>query len=147
MGADTDAGPVRGEGGVGPGVAVLGQRIEHLVDEVRVRAAVAAALQEAEVVGVVDFAGERELADRFGEQVGVIGHGDLLGDLRLGPLGGVDDVRLVLDQRPLKALLRAVHVEALAILAGHVVQTPPDVRGQVAVLQLDMTAFDSEFVA
>ena len=55
----------------------------------RVRAAVAAALQEAEVLGVMDFAGLGELADWLGEQVGVVGHGDLLGDLRLWPLGGV----------------------------------------------------------
>jgi hypothetical protein len=43
-----------------------------------------------------------------------------------------------LDQRPLEALLRAVHVEALAILPGDVVQEPPDVGGDVGVLDLDV---------
>ena len=53
MRQDADAGPVCRQRRIRPRVAVLGEGIEHLVDQVRVRAAVAAALQEAEVLGVV----------------------------------------------------------------------------------------------
>src|SRR6185436_4951510 len=46
VGDDADAGPVGGEGGVGPGVAAGGEGGDELVDEVRMRAAVAAPLNE-----------------------------------------------------------------------------------------------------
>src|SRR5262249_49173503 len=60
--ADPHAGPVGGLHGIGPRVAVLHEGGDELVDEVRVRAAVAAPLNEREVVGVLDRF--REHADR-----------------------------------------------------------------------------------
>ena len=55
VGADAHARPVRRLHGVRPRVAVLHQRGQELVDQVRVRAAVAAALQERQVLRVVDL--------------------------------------------------------------------------------------------
>ena len=46
VGEDADAGPVGGEGRVRPRIAVVAQGTHHFVDEVWVRAAVAAALNE-----------------------------------------------------------------------------------------------------
>ena len=110
-----------------------------------VATAVAAALDEGEVVGVLD--GLRELLDGLGEQVGVVGDVHLLGDLCLRPLGHVQDARLALDEGPFEALFAAIHVNALAVLAGDIVQEPPDVRGEVAVLKLNVTTLNGVFVA
>ena len=118
------------ERGVGPRVAVFHQRPDELVDQVRMRAAVARPLDEREVLRVLDR--PRELADFLGQKMGVVGHRDPLRDLRLRLLRRVHDVLLALDQRPLEALLRPVDVEALAVLPGRVEQEPPDVRRDVA---------------
>ena len=56
---------------------------EEGVDEMRVRAAVAAALQEGEVIGILDRCRLREPADRLGSRRGVVGHLHALRDLRL----------------------------------------------------------------
>ena len=74
MSTDADAGPVGACDGIGPRVAVFNQRVDELVDQVRMRAAMSAALDERQVVGVFD--GLSEPADRFGEQVSVIGDAD-----------------------------------------------------------------------
>ena len=60
----------------------------------------------------------------------------LLRNLRLWSFGDVNDAWLSLDQAPLEAPLGPVDVDALAVLPRHVVQAPPDVRSEVAVLQL-----------
>ena len=80
---------------------------QEVVGQVRVRAAVAAALEERQVVGVLDRRGLRELADRLGQQVGVVGHLDALRESParerlLGGALGVDDRLLVLDLLPLE---------------------------------------------
>ena len=83
MGAEADAGPVGGLHRVRVALAVLDQRGEELVREVRVRAAVAGALGEAEVrllAEVVDAFGG-ELADTRRQPLRVVGHLDLLRDL------------------------------------------------------------------
>ena len=51
VGADADAGPVGRLDSIGPWIAVFGQGIEELIHHVGVGAAVAAALDEREVVG------------------------------------------------------------------------------------------------
>ena len=145
MGADADAGPVCGGDGVWPGVAVLDEGGGELVHHVGVGAAVAAALDEGEVVGVLDALSE--LLNGFGEEVGVVGDFDLFGYLGLGTLGHVDDAGLVLDEGPLEAFLGAVDVDAFAVLAGDVVEEAPDVGGEVAVLELDVAGLDGELVA
>ena len=145
MGADADAGPVGRRLGVGPRVSVLDQCAEKFVDHVRVTAAVAAALHKGEVVSVLDTLGE--FLDRLGQEMCEVRHLDSLGNIRLGPLGHVQDVRIVLCERPFKTFLGAVNVDALAVLPGDIVQETPDVRGKVAVLDFDVAAFDGELVA
>src|SRR5688572_9102924 len=76
----------------------------------------------------------------------VVGRLDARWNLRLGPFGRVEDVLLALDERPLEGLLRAVDVEALAVLAGRVVEEPPDVGRNVAAGDLDVAALDRELV-
>ncbi len=115
------------------------------MDHVGVRAAVSAALDEGEVVGVLDGLGE--FLNGLGEKVGVIGDCDLLGDFGLGALGHVHDAGLVLHEGPLEALLGAVYVDTLAILSCDVVEEAPDVGGEVAVLELDVAGLDGELVA
>ena len=132
MGADAYAGPVGRRLGVGPRVAVFDQRVQKFIDHVRVTAAVAAALHKGEVVSVLNALGE--FLDRLGQQMREVGHLDSLGNLRLGPLGHVQDVRVVLCERPFKTLLGAVNVDAFAVLPRDVVQETPDVGGEVAIL-------------
>ena len=59
-------------------------RRNEFVDEVRMRTAVTAALNERQMFGVLD--GSRKLPDRLRQQVSEVGNLDLLGDLRLGLL-------------------------------------------------------------
>ena len=120
MGQDADAGPVGGEGGVGPGVAAGGEGGDELVDEVRMGAAVAATLDERKVVRVLDRF--REHPDRLRQQVGEVGDFDFGSDFVLRLLGRVEHVRLPFDEGPFEALLGAVDVEAFAVLPGDVVE-------------------------
>ena len=64
------------------------------------------------------------------------------GDFRLRFLCGVQHVLLSLDQSPFKTFLRSVNIEALAILPGGVKQKPPDMRGDIRILNFDMTRLD-----
>ena len=144
MGADADAGPVGGGLRIGPRVAVLDEGAQEFVDHVRVTAAVAAALHKGEVICVLN--GLREFLDRLGQEMGVIRNLHLFRNLRLGALGHVEDARLAFDEGPFKTLFAAVHINALAVLPGDVVQEAPNVRGDVAVLNLNVAALDGEFV-
>lgn len=65
MGADADAGPVGRGLGIWPWISILDQCAQEFVDHVRVAAAVAAALHEGKVIGVLD--GLREFLDRLGQ--------------------------------------------------------------------------------
>ena len=89
---DARAGPVGGLARVRERLALGEERLDELVGEVRVGATVAAALREGQVVFAftVDALG-REALDLLREAVGVVGHLDLLRDLRLGLLGRVED--------------------------------------------------------
>ena len=135
--------------GVGQGGAVAADGAQEGVDQVRVRAAVAAALKERQVLGVLDGGRLGEPADAFGEQVGVVGHLDPLGDLGLGErvLGralGVDDRILALDLLPLERLLAAGGVEALAVLPGRVEEAAGHLGDDVGVLDLERRRLDGE---
>ncbi len=82
------------------------------VNQVRMRPAVASSLEEREVLGVLDGRRLGEPADRLGQEVGIVGHLDPLGDLGLGERVlrralGVDDRVFVFDLLPLEALLAA----------------------------------------
>src|SRR6476469_1636864 len=68
-------------------------------------------------------------------------------DFRFGLFRCVDDMRLMLDERPLEALLGAIDVEAFAILPRGVVEKPPDVSNDVGILNGDVARFDGEFIA
>ena len=145
MGADPDARPVGGGHRVRPGLAALCQGRYELIDQMRVRAAMAGALDKRQVIRVLDRA--RERTDGFREQVGEIG--DLHGrrDFVFRFLGRVQHVRLAFHQGPLKTLLRAVHVKALAVLARRVVEESPDVCRDIGVLKLDVARFDGKPIA
>jgi hypothetical protein len=56
-------------------------------------------------------------------------------------------VLLALDQSPLEALLRAVDVERFAVLPRRVEQEPPDMSGNVGVLDLDVARLDGIRIA
>src|ERR1035438_3605425 len=104
------------------------------------RAAVPAALHERQVVllaGVVHALG-REAADRLGQQVGIVWHLDALRDLRLRLFRGVQYRLLAFDERPFERLLRAVDIDALAVLPGDVEERADDAGAQVGVAKLDM---------
>src|SRR5262245_42177990 len=142
VGAQANARPVRAGTRVGPWVALLDEGRHELIDQVRMRAAVASALDERKVLGVVNLRRLREFSNGLWQQISIIRHGHLFGDFRLGLFGSVDDVRLVLGERPLKALLGAVDVEALAVLPGHVIQESPNMCTYIRLSQLDVAAFD-----
>src|ERR1051326_1736062 len=91
VGAEADAGPVGGLSGVGEGIAILAQGADKFMREMRMRAAVAGPLHEAEVrflAEIIDAFGGEGL-DGFGQAFGVVRRFDGLGDLRFGPFGGV----------------------------------------------------------
>src|SRR5581483_2811048 len=113
------------------------------------RAAVTAALEEGEMLGVLDGRGLGEAADRLGQQVSEVGDLDAPGDLRLWQrlfrsALGVNDRLFLFYLLPLEALLRAGDVEALAVLAGDVEQTARDLGDHVAAGDLERRRLDRE---
>ena len=128
MRAEADAGPVRGLAGVGEGLAVFDERHDEFVGQMRVRAAVAGALGEAQVclLGQVIDALGRKGANHLRQPPGEVRDLDPPGDLRLGELGRVQDVGLVLDERPLEGLPGTVDVDALAVLPGDIEERAVD---------------------
>ena len=50
----------------------------------------------------------------------------------------------MLDERPLHGLLRAIDVDALAILSRHVEKRAIDARAQVGILKFNMRGLDGE---
>ena len=93
--------------------------------------AVAAALEEAEVICVLNRGWHGELLDPFGKKVSEVRHGGFLSDFRLrnrplrGTLG-VDQRLLILSQLPLKRGFGAIGVETFAILASGIEQVSSD---------------------
>ena len=61
-----------------------------------------------------------ELTNGLGQQPGVVRDPDLLRDLPLRQLGGVQHMRFVLDQGPFEGFLRAVDIDAFPVLAGDI---------------------------
>ena len=116
-------------------------RHQEVVDEVRVRAAVAAALQERQMLGVLNRLRLREPLDRLGQQVRVVGHLARAS----GSRGSVSGCALVLlvwmtGSSPSTCchsndFLRPVGVEALAVLPGRVEQAARDLGADVGVAQ------------
>ena len=104
------------------------------------RSAVARPLGEAQVRllrQIIDPFG-RESPDRLRQPLRVVRRLDLLRNLRLRQLRRVQDVRLVLGQRPFERFLRAVNVDALPILPRGVEQRPDDARRQVGIFEFDV---------
>ena len=98
---------------------------DELVGQVRMRAAVAAALGEREMlrfVGVVDPFG-REAANALGQTIGEVGHRHAL-----GLFTPMQHRRLVLDARPLERDLVGIDVEALEILPSRLEQAARSLR-------------------
>ena len=81
-------------------------------------AAVASALDERKVLGVLDRA--REFADRLGQQERVVLNLDARRNLRLRQASSVNYRVFAFHLLPLEALLVAHHVETLAVLAADV---------------------------
>src|SRR5262245_6217795 len=138
MGAQTDARPIGAGRGIGPGLAAFYEGGDEFVDQVRVRAAMAAALNKRQMFGVVYFGGLRKATDRLRQEMCEVGDCHLFGNLWLGLFGGVNNVWFVLDERPFEAFLRAIDVKTLAVLPGRVVQEPPDVSDDIGVQELDV---------
>ena len=104
--------------------------------EVRVGSAVTAALDKGQMVDILD--GLCEFANGFWQQVRVISHFDLAGNLMFRQLRSVQNMWLALDQRPFKTLICTIDVEALAVLASRIEQEPPNMSRDVAVFDLDV---------
>jgi hypothetical protein len=152
MGAESDHRPVGRGLGVGERRPISLDGGEEGMDQMRVRAAVAAPLEEREVVGVLDLGRFGEPANPFGEKPRVIGDGDPLGDLGLGErffrrVLGVDHRFLALDLLPLEAFLAAGRVEALAVLPGNVEQAPGHLGDHVGIPDRECGGLDREGAA
>src|SRR5258708_16681960 len=116
------------------------------------RPAMAASLQEREVVGVLDGGGLREHADALWKQVPEVGHRDTLRNPRLGQrlrgrAPGVDDRLLTFDLLPFERLPRPVHVEAFAVLPRRVEQAARDLRADVRIAKLEGRRLDGKGTA
>ena len=112
-------------------------------------AAVAAALQEPQVVGVLDRRRLRELADRLRQQPREVGHLHPPRDLRLGErASGVLLVWITGSSfstcchSKLTSSIR--HVEALAVLPGRVEQAARHLGDDVRALDLERRGLDGE---
>src|SRR5262245_59965592 len=95
------------------------------------RSSVASALEERQVLSVLNRGRLGKPADRFGQQLCVVRHLDAVWNLRIGQRRGgralgVDDRLFVLDLLPLERLLRPVGVEALSILPRGVEEAAGD---------------------
>src|SRR5258708_5813139 len=127
-------------------------RPQEVVDEVGMRPAMAASLQERQVVGVLDRGGLREHADALWKQVPEVGHRDTLRNPRLGQrlrgrAPGVNDRLLTFDLLPFERLLRSVHVEAFAVLPRRVEQAARDLRADVRIAKLERGRLDGKGTA
>ena len=105
---DSGAGDVGGLNGVWIPLAATQQKLDELMNQVRVRTAMASSLGKTEMLlsfltSINPAGGERRNLVR--KQVGIIRAGRLLGYLGLGHLGGVHHQFLAFDQRPLDRLL------------------------------------------
>lgn len=118
VGADTDGGPVGAGGCIGESGLVVEDGLEEVVSKVGVGAAVARALEEGEVCGVVDGAGE--FADGFGESAGEIGDLDLFGDLWFWESLDMEDGVIAFDLLPFEGDAGAGDIEGFAVLSGGV---------------------------
>jgi hypothetical protein len=150
--AEAHHGPVGRGGGVGQGGAVAFHRAQEGVDQVGMRAAVTAALEEREVLGILNRGRLGEPTDGLRQQTGVVGHLHSLGDFRfrqrvLCAALGVNDGVFTLDLLPFEALLAAGGVEAFAILAGDVEEAAGDFGDDVGVPDRERGGFDGEGAA
>src|SRR5437870_543170 len=118
--ADADHGPVGAGFGVGQSGFFAEDGHEEVVSQMGMAAAVTAALQERQVLGILDGGRLREASDRLRQQAGVIRHLHALGNLRLAERFflralGVYHRLLALDLLPLEALLRSGGIKTLTI--------------------------------
>ena len=86
----------------------------------------------------------REALDFLRQTVRVVRHLHLLRDFWLGLLRRVDDGLFAFNERPLEGLLGTVHVNRLAVLAGRVEERADDARGDVGLVEFDMSRLDRE---
>ena len=149
VGAKADHRPVGRRGGIRHWRAVTCERAQEGVDQVRMRAAVPAALKKREVVGILNRRRLRKLADRFRQQMRVVRHLHPLGDLGLRQgvfcrTLGLNHRILALDLLPFEAFLASGRVEALAILAGDVEEAARDLGDDIGVVDRKRGGLDRE---
>ncbi len=145
VGTDTNAGPVGTRHRIGPRIAVLDQRGNKLVHQVRMGTAMTTPLDKGKVIRILNRLGK--LSNFYWQKMGIVGDFDLRRDFMLGFLGGMNHVRFVFNQRPLKALLGTVDIETLSILSRGIKKESPNMGRDVAILYLDMARFDGETIA
>ena len=119
--------------------------MDELVRQVRVRAAVAAALREREVIFpfTIDALG-REALDLLREAMRIVRHFDFLRNLWLGLFRRVDYRLFAFDERPLEGFFRTVDIDRFAILASGIEERADDARRHVGLVELDMRGLDGE---
>ena len=122
--------------------AVFDHTHHKLVDQMRMAAAVAAALNEAQVdilTHVID-ALRRERTNGLRQQVGIIRNLYLFHRLTTE----VQHRVIVLGELPLEGRLGAVAVEALLILACRIEQVPSDLTGHILAADLELGRLKGE---
>lgn len=147
MGEDSAEGDVGRLDLVRVAFAVASKQFDELVDEVRVRAAVAGALGKTQMLFSAFTAINTALGERrdFGrQQVTEVRAGDFLRDFGFRLFGGVDHEGAMLDERPFDRLLRAIDLDAFAILTRDIKQRAIHLGTEIAVFEADVGSLDSK---
>ena len=114
--------------------------------QMRMRSAMTAALGKRQVLIVIRVvnAVSGKWLNLFRQQVRIVWHFHPLWNLRLRLSDCMDHWILILDQRPLVALLGTVHVEALPILASRIVERTYDSSRYIGILKSHLARLDRE---
>src|SRR5438034_5971555 len=116
------------------------------MDEVRMRTAVSCALRKAQMRflrQIVNALGGKP-ANWRREELCIIGHFNFLRNFCLRQFGGVQNMRLVLDEGPLERPFRAIDINALPVLPGSIEERAINARAEIGVLEFNMRALDGK---
>ena len=122
-------GPIHGRLGVWKGRFLTETGPEEVVGQMRVGTTVTAALDERQVLGVLDHSGE--LLDGLRQSMGIVRDVHTPRDLRLRQAACVNNRQLTFHLLPLEALLATVDVKALAVLPGYIPQAASYFRNDI----------------
>src|SRR6185437_14037808 len=141
MRANSGAGPVHGLIHIRERRAAFDDAHDELVREVRMRTAMATALDERQVrVFVVVNALGREPTDRFGQQMRVIRHFHLFGFFA----AEVQHRFVAFGQLPFERAILAIDIEALDVLTRGVEEEARHLEADVLVAYLEMRRLERE---